>query len=136
MAAGISVLTLAATPAFAAHVPGGGGGKASGGSSSLSLVNETAPNTAPAYGQTVTFNISTTATSEPNVSLACSQNGTQVYAASAGFYSSYPWPWAQNMTLSSGSWSGGAASCVATLYYYGGGGKAVDLASLSFGVSA
>jgi hypothetical protein len=67
------------------------------------------------YGDTVTFDVSTTQTDVPTVSLNCYQNGTLVYGASAGFYSSYPWPWAQNMTLSSSAWTGGSASCTATL---------------------
>jgi hypothetical protein len=98
-------------------------------------VNETAPGASPVYGQTVTFRVSTSATSQPFVGLSCSQNGVQVYSTSAGFFAGYPWPWQQNMTLASGSWSGGAASCVATLYYHAGG-KFTDLATLSFPVSA
>jgi hypothetical protein len=84
----------------------------------------------------VTFRVSTSATSEPFVGLSCSQNGTQVYSTSAGFFASYPWPWQQNMPLSSGSWTGGAASCVATLFSYAGGGKMTKLATMSFPVSA
>ena len=138
VAAGVSaaVLTVAAVPGVAAG-KGSTGGRTSGvGSSSLTLVNETAPGTAPAYGQTVTFRVSTTATSEPYVGLSCSQNGAQVYSASAGFFARYPWPWQQNMPLSSGSWTSGAASCVATLYYYAGNGKFTNLARLSFPVRA
>jgi hypothetical protein len=58
-----------------------------------------------------------------------------VYSASAGFYAGYPWPWTQNMTLSSMSWTGGTASCVAQLYYISGM-SSVNLASLSFTAGA
>ena len=133
---GAAVLTVLAVPAMAAAKGSSGGRTSGGGSPSLTLVNETAPGTAPTYGQTVTFHVSTTATSEPYVGLSCSQNGTQVYSTSAGFFASYSWPWQQNMPLSSGSWTGGAASCVATLFSYGGGGKMTKLATMSFAVSA
>ena len=133
---GAAVLTVVAVPAVAAGKGSTGGRISGGGTSSLTLVNETAPGTAPAYGQTVTFRVSTSATSEPFVGLSCSQNGTQVYSTSAGFFASYPWPWQQNMPLSSGSWTGGAASCVATLFAYAGSGKMTKLATTSFAVSA
>jgi hypothetical protein len=139
LAAGIgtAVLLVGAAPAFATAKGSGGTGKPGAGASpSLTLVNETVPGTTPAYGQTVTFDVSTAATGRPYVSLSCSQNGVQVYSTSAGFFGGYPWPWQQNMTLSSGSWTGGAASCVATLYYYAGNGKFTNLARLSFPVSA
>jgi hypothetical protein len=137
LAAGIgaALLLVGAAPAFAA-AKGSGGKPGDGGSSSLTVVNETAPGTAPAYGETVTFDVSTSATSRPYVGLSCSQNGVEVYSTSAGFFAGYPWPWQRNMPLSSGSWTSGAASCVATLYFYAGNGKFTDLATLSFPVSA
>jgi len=119
------------------HGGGGGGHGGTGGSGSLTLVmyNDVNGNGAPNWGDTVTFNVSTTATTEPNVSLTCSQNGTVVYSAVTGFYSSYPWPWTQDMTLSSTAWSGGAASCVAKLYSISGT-STTNLGSLSFNVAA
>jgi hypothetical protein len=118
---------------------GGGhkGGGSTGGSSSLSLVMVTDLNNdgGPNWGDTVTFDVSTTATTEPNVSLTCSQNGTVVYGAVTGFYASYPWPWTQDMTLSSTAWSSGAADCVAELYYFSGT-STVNLASMSFTAGA
>lgn len=140
----VLALALALVPAaLAGKGTGGGGAKAGGGgkpgatSSSLRivLVVDNNANAAPNWGDTVTFGISTTATTEPNVSLTCSQNGVVVYSAVSGFYASYPWPWTQNMTLSSQSWTGGAASCVAQLYYISGT-STVDLASLSLSVGA
>ena len=96
-------------------------GTATGGSSSLSLVMVSDVNgDGPSWGDRVTFNVSQTATTEPHVDLKCTQNGTLVLGATTGFYPSYPWPWTQVMTLSSPSWTGGAASCTATLYYFAG----------------
>jgi hypothetical protein len=116
----------------------GGGGKPSGGgttggSSSLSLVMVTDNNAngGPNWGDQITFNISQTATTEPHVDLKCTQGGTVVLGATAGFYASYPWPWTQIMTLSSPSWTSGAADCTATLYYFAGT-KNVVLSTLRF----
>jgi hypothetical protein len=134
---GAIVLALALVPAALA-AKGGGGGKpsgGSGGSSSLSLVmvNDLNGNGAPDYGDTVTFNASTTATTEPHVRLQCFQSGSLVYSAQAGMYASYLWPWLQDMTL---AWSsGGAADCTAQIYYFSGS-KTVWSKSLSFHVDA
>ena len=87
------------------------------------------------WGQSVTFNVSTTATTEPNVSLSCYQSGTLVFSGEAGFYAGYPWPGSQTFILSSPSWTSGVASCTASLYYFGGR-KTVTLASLSIPVAA
>jgi len=129
------VLALALVPMALAGKgkPGGGGGGSTSGGGSLSLVmvSDQNGNGLPNWGDSVTFNISTTATSQPNVSLTCTQNGVVVYGAVSGFYAGYPWPWTQVMSLSSQNWTGGAASCVAKLYYFSGS-KTVTLASLSF----
>jgi hypothetical protein len=74
----------------------------------------------PNWGDTVTFNVSTTATTEPHVDLTCSQDGVVVYGATTGYFASYLWPWTQFMTLSSRAWPNGAADCTATLYYFSG----------------
>src|SRR5207249_591817 len=100
----------------------GGGGTTGTTNSSLTLVmvTDNNGNSAPNWGDTVTFSVSTTATTEPHVQLACSQGGATVYSAEAGFYDGYLWPWNRNMTLSSYLWTGGAADCTAVLYYGGG----------------
>lgn len=113
---------------------GGKGTKASAGSS-LTLVMVDPADTVVNWGDQVRFDVSTTATAEPNVSLTCSQNGTVVYGAVTGYYASYPWPWTQVMTLRSTDWSGGAASCVAKLYYFSGT-NTINLASMSFTAEA
>src|SRR6478735_5105989 len=59
---------------------------------------------------------------------------TVVNWSSAGFFPDYPWPWAQNFTLRSDYWTGGAADCTATLYYSAGHNKFPVLATASFHV--
>ena len=85
----------------------------------------------PDWSDTVTFNVSTTETTEPHVDLTCSQNGVIVYWATTGYFESYLWPWTQFMTLSSTAWQGGAAECTAELYYFSGRRMPI-LASISF----
>jgi hypothetical protein len=137
-----TVLLLALVPVAQAGKggrPGGvkGGGGTTGGTGSLTLVmvSDRNANGLPNWGDTIRFNVSTAATSEPHVNLKCSQGGVVVYGASTGYYASYPWPWTQNMTLSSTSWSGGAAACTATLQSYSGTSVAT-LGTLSFSVAA
>ena len=86
------------------------------------------------WGGQVTFTVSTTETTEPHVSLRCSQNGVLVYATQTGFYAGYLWPWTQVMTLSSVAWTGGSADCVATLYYFSGA-NVVSLGTVGFTAS-
>jgi hypothetical protein len=74
----------------------------------------------PDWGDTLTFDVSTTASTEPHVDLTCSQNGVVVYGATTGYFATYPWPWTQFMTLSSSAWLSGAADCTAELYYFSG----------------
>ncbi|OLC19464.1 MAG: hypothetical protein AUH33_05700 [Chloroflexi bacterium 13_1_40CM_68_21] len=83
------------------------------------------------WGHQVTFTVSTAATTEPHVSLRCSQNGVLVYATQTGYFAGYLWPWTQVMTLRSVAWTGGSADCVATLYYFSGA-DVVSLGTLSF----
>lgn len=131
---GPSALGESVDPALSAR---GGNGKptggSGGGSSSLTLemVNDLNADGLPNWGDSVTFNVSTTATTEPHVDLTCYQNGSLVLGATTGYYASYPWPWTQTMTLSSTMWQGGAADCTATLYYFDGR-KSPVLASLRF----
>jgi hypothetical protein len=115
------VVGLMAGSVFAAKptAGGGGGGKHGGGGSTsgslaLVLVTDTNANGSANWGDTITFTVTGGGTN-PYVSVTCTQGGTLVYSASAGFYDSYPWPGARNMPLSSPAWTGGAASCNATL---------------------
>ena len=130
----LAIGLVSATPTFAAKPCGGGkGGGATAGGGTLTLVLLNSTDGLPHWGQNVTFNVSTTATTEPNVSLNCYQNGKLVYGAVAGFYASYPWPGTQIMNLASASWTGGGATCTATLYAISGS-STVNLATLNFQV--
>jgi hypothetical protein len=130
------VLALLAPVAFASK--GGGKGNPGGGGSgsSFTLVLLDSSDGLPHYGQQVTFDVSTTATTKPFVRVYCYQNGVRVYWASAGFYPGYPWPWAQNFTLSSSYWTGGPADCTADLYYTPNGRRFITLETLGFHVDA
>ena len=121
---------LALAPAALAKGPAGGGG----GASTMSLVLLNSTDGSAHYGQSVTFDVSTTATSTPWVKLNCMQGSAWVYTSNAGFYPSYPW--GQDFLLTGPSWTGGAADCVATLYTGSKSGREVDLASVSFHVDA
>ena len=111
--------------------------KSGSGSSSLTLVmvnDANGGNGLPNWGDTVTFKVSTTATSQPSVIADCYQNGALVYRH-YGFFYGDPSP-SQNFVLQSYAWTSGAADCTATLYYINRKLQEVDLATLSFHVDA
>lgn len=113
------MLSLALVPAAFAGKGGGGGGKPSGGSSSISapvLVADVNGDGVPDWGDTVTFNISTTATTQPYVHLVCSGNGVAYDSWRGVFAGSLDTNW--NFVLSSGGWAGGSANCTAWLGMY------------------
>jgi hypothetical protein len=112
--------------------PGGGGTSGGSGSLVLSVVSSPYNDGLVHWGGQITFTVSTSATTEPHVSVTCSQNRTVVYSSATGYYAGYPWPWTQVMTLSSTAWSGGAASCTAKLYSLNNSGGTTTLGSLSF----
>jgi hypothetical protein len=111
---------------------GSGGGTTSGGTSSVTgpvMVVDLTGNSLPNWGDTVTFDISTTATAQPYVNLVCSG-----YNSWKGvFAGSLDTNW--NFVLSSGGWTSGANDCTATLGYYTKQGFQ-KLASTSFHVDA
>ena len=119
---------------------GGGGGKKGGGSGggtttiggslSVVMVNDTNGNGVPNWGETITFNVSTTAT-QPYVQVDCYQGTNWIYTKSVGFFDSYPWP--KEYYLSNASWTGGGAACKATLYNADGV-STTTLATLNFDV--
>jgi hypothetical protein len=131
------IFGLIASSAFAAK--GGGGSKPSGGAGggtlTLVMVTDANSNGSPNWGDTVTFNVSTSATSSPEVKLTCYQGGVAVYWTQTAYYAGYPFPWTQMMQLQSGAWTGGAADCTAVLYYSSGR-KTVTLTSKNFHVDA
>lgn len=110
----------------------GGGGSTGGGSLSLVMLSDANGNGLPNWGDRITFNLTTTATS-PFVSVNCYQGSSWVYAASVGYFEANPW--AKEFTLSATSWPGGAAECTARLYTSLDGSSTTTLATLSFHVS-
>lgn len=111
-----------------------GGGKPSrGGTGTISapvMVTDLNSNGLPNWNDTITFNISTTATTEPWVHLKCTQNGTSVYQAYDGYFDRSLT--SRNFALSSNGWTSGAADCTAWLEN----GQGAQLASTSFHVNA
>jgi hypothetical protein len=135
---GALVLVLILVPvAFAAKGGNGGAGNTTGSSISIAtpLVYDANGDGLPNWNDTIRFNVSTTATTEPFVELDCSQNGVVVYGANTGYFDSYSWPWTQNMTLRSQMWTGGDADCVASMFTFRHG-KRWTLATLSFTAKA
>jgi hypothetical protein len=112
-----------------------GGSTSGSGSLTLKMVSDANGNGLPNWNDSITFDVSTTATTEPHVNVTCSQNGAVVYGAATGYYDGYPWPWTQVMTLRSQSWTSGAADCAAVLSSYSGT-KVTNLATLNFHVDA
>ena len=93
--------------------PGGGGSTGSGsGTISLVMVNDVGT-TGTSRGDKVTFNVSTTATVYPWVTVRCLKNSTLVYKQSNGIF---PTSLGQNFTLGPTTlWQSGGADCIATL---------------------
>lgn len=67
----------------------------------------------PSWGGQITFDVSTTETDRPFVNVRCHQGAAFVYDGWHGFFDAYV-PEA-TYTLSSLSWTGGGADCVARL---------------------
>jgi hypothetical protein len=84
-----------------------------GGTGTVSLVLLDSADGLAHWGQRVTFNVSTTATTEPWVVLKCYQNGALVAQGSEGFFERSLDD--QIFILYSPAWTGGAADCTATL---------------------
>jgi hypothetical protein len=131
MRRGLITVALAVTAAMIVAFP------ASAAKSSITLVMPSAAvnggSTGPQYGTQVTFAVSTT-TAYPWVDTQCSQNGQVVYEQWAGFFASYGG--SQMFTLGPTQlWSGGAATCTATLVSYDKNGRQSTLASTNFNVA-
>ena len=117
--------------------PPGGGTGGSGGTISLVMANDVNGNGLPNYMDTVTFAVSTTATTMPWVTVDCYQGGTLVYQASNGiFYTSLNQLFVLGET---DAWQGGAADCTAYLQNWDSYAKhhtVTNLASMSFSVGS
>jgi hypothetical protein len=108
--AAVTVFALVAVPSAVAGKPGSGG--TTGGTISIVLLDST--DGLPHYGQRVTFDVSTTATTTPYVNLRCYQNGTLVGQSWEAFFDGSLDD--QIMVLGgSTAWQSGAADCTATL---------------------
>ncbi len=130
-AAAASVAAVVVAPSAASA----GGHRKPSGTSTINMRVVSGSDSVPNWDESITFDVTTTATDYPYVDVACRQNGTTVYGATTGYFASYPWPWTQVMTLQSQSWSGGAADCTSTLYALDG--KRIKvLATLGFHVDA
>jgi hypothetical protein len=129
--------TLIATAgALVAVLIAAGVAAASKPSSSLSLVvvnsGTGASSVQPSYAGQVTFNVATTQTDQPYVNLRCYQGSAFVYDDWGYFGGGQQ----KYFTLSSGYWTGGAASCTARLVAFDKQGRQQTLASMTFSVSA
>ena len=114
------VVGLMAGTAFAAKPTAGGGGHKGGGGNNagtgtiaMVLVTDKNGNGIANWNDAVTFNISTTATTQPWVNLKCSQNGVVVAQGWNGYFDGSIT--GRNFGLSSPQWTGGAADCIAYL---------------------
>jgi hypothetical protein len=114
IALGAAVLALAVTLIPAALAKGKPGGGGTTGTSSITgpvLVVDKNADGLPNFGDTVMFNVSTTATTSPYVDLQCFQNGVMVAEGWRGYFAgSLDTP---NIVLNSPQWAGGAADCTA-----------------------
>jgi hypothetical protein len=112
--AAVAAVLLALAPAALAG-KGAGGGKHGGGAGTgtISLVLLDSTDGLAHFGQHVTFNISTSSTNQPWVHLQCYQNGAMVAEGWDGYFDGSLS--GRDFTLSSPSWTGGAADCTATL---------------------
>lgn len=113
----VTALTFGLIAGTSLAAKGGNGGgkppKPGSGSGTIAMVMVDASDAVANWGDLVTFNVSTTATSEPWVNLKCWQNGTLVAEGWNGYFE-------RSMTgrifgLYSASWTGGAADCTAYL---------------------
>jgi hypothetical protein len=131
---------LGALALAGAAFAGNGAGSNKSSSSSISppvvVSSSTAPDaatTAPNFGDTVTFEVSTTATTTPFVNLNCYQNSALVAQGWATFFAGGT---PGTFGLSSPIWKSGAADCTADLGMFSNNGKWKVLASTSFHVDA
>jgi hypothetical protein len=113
----------------------GSGGTTSSGGGTISLVLLNSTDGLPHFLQDVTFNVSTTATTQPWVTLRCYIGGTLVDKDSNGMF---PGSLDEIFTLGGTPlWQSGAADCTATLENwdnYSKNGSITALASMSFHV--
>jgi hypothetical protein len=130
-----AVIALVAAALVPVGLAGNAGARKNGSSLSLVVLDSSgnaAASTAPQWGSQVTFDVTSNA-AYPSVELDCSQSGALVYQQIVGFYPTFA---DQTFTLKSFYWTGGAASCNATLYTMTKNGSRQTLATMSFDVAA
>jgi hypothetical protein len=115
----------------------GGGGKPAGSSGSVTVqvVTDANGNGLANWGDQVHFTV-TTSNTRPIVSLTCSQGGAVVYGDSHPYYWPNIWDDDGVFTLSSQSWTSGAAECRAEAKGTSSNGRIVSLGSMTFQVGA
>jgi len=107
----LAVLVL--VPSALAAKGRGGGGTTTGGTGTIDLVVLNSTDGLPHFGGKVTFNVSTSATTQPWVDLKCYQNGVLVAEQANGIF---PGSLGEIFTLGpSVAWQSGAADCTAYL---------------------
>jgi hypothetical protein len=135
LAAFVFALVVVPTALAGKGRPGGGGGTTSGTSTITGPYMVTDVGTSGvSFNDLVTFNVSTTATSQPYVNVLCYQNGVLVMNSWNGFFDTALNP-TRNFGLYSPSWQSGAADCTAWVDMYTKQGTS-QLASTSFHVDA
>ena len=93
--------------------PGGGGAVPTGGGSLALVMVVDRLTSGTSFTDTVTFDVSTSSTAYPWVTVKCYQNGGLVMQQSAGIFAG---SLGQIFQLGpTGNWGGGAANCTATL---------------------
>lgn len=107
----VGALCLGLAPAALAAKAPGGGKPPRGGTATISLVLLNSTDGQAHYGQTVTFDIATSATTQPWVNLKCYQDGALVAEGWNGYFEGSLT--GRNFGLYSPQWAGGAADCTA-----------------------
>lgn len=129
------IFGLIAGSAFAAK--GGNTHTGGGGTTTFTgpvMVSDANGNGAPNYMDEITFNVSTTATSHPEVGLRCYQGSAFVEDAYVSYFNSWLSP--TYFQLGSSYWDPTlAASCTARLFYYNKRGGEIVLGTTTFPVA-
>jgi hypothetical protein len=134
------VLALVLVPAALAKGKPGGGGGGGGGTTTGStltgpvMVTDVNGDGVVNHGDSITFNVSTTASSRPEVGVRCYQGLNWIYDGYVGYFPDYMFT--PYFTLNSGYWAAGVpATCTARLFYYDNRSREQDLATLNFTVA-
>lgn len=128
------LITLLIFGLIASTALAGKGGGPVKGSLAIVMVDDMNADGLPNHAETVTFEVSTSATDKPYVNVRCYQGGAFVYDGWAGFYDA-AW-FGRDFTMSSTYWVGGAADCNARLVMWSRNGRERTLADMTFHVDS